>query len=54
MALGFRAVHIHWLTKKPAEVLEDEDPWGGAFRQVMCPHPGEFAPFKKKMLMLRD
>ena len=39
--------------------LEGDDPGGGAFalflhphpagfRQIMCPHPGEFAHFKKK------
>jgi len=43
-------------------VLEGDDPGGGvfalfllpnpwAFRQLMCPHPGEFAHFFKKMLM---
>jgi len=44
------------------EVLECDDPGDGAFalflhpqprafRQLMCPHPGEFANFFKKMLM---
>ena len=44
------------------EVLKDDDPGGGefalflrphpvAFRQLLCPHPGEFAHFFKKMLM---
>ena len=48
--------------KNSAEVLEVDDPGGGAFvlflrphpgafRQLLCPHPGEFAHFFKKMLM---
>jgi len=43
-------------------VLEVDDPGGGAFalylrphpwalRQLMCPHPGEFAHFLNRMLM---
>jgi len=39
-------------------VLEGHDKEGkafalipGAFRQLMCPHPGEFAHFLKKVLM---
>jgi len=45
--------------KKTAEVLEGDDlgggaftlflrPHPGAFRQLVCPHPREFAHFKKK------
>ena len=47
---------------KTAEVLEGDDlggrafalflrPHPGAFRQLMCPHPWEFAHFFQKMLM---
>ena len=45
--------------KKTAKVLEGDNPGGGAFalflrpnpgafRQLMCPHPEEFAKLKKK------
>ena len=46
------------INKKTAEVLEGDDPGGrvfalilhphpGAFRQLTCPQPGEFAQFFK-------
>ena len=47
------------MNKKTAEVLKDDDPGSraftrfrrphpGAFSQLMCPHPREFAHFFKK------
>ena len=29
-------------------MLEGDDPGGGAFRQLICPYPGEFAQFFSK------
>ena len=34
---------IHWLIKKSAEVLEGDDPGGGAFALFLRPHPGAFS-----------
>ena len=53
------------LNIKTAEVLEGHDlggrafalflrPHPGAFRQLMCPHPREFAHVLQKMLMPGD
>ena len=47
---------ITYTNKKAAEVLEDDDPGGGAFalilrphpwafKELLCHHPGEFAHF---------
>ena len=56
--------YIHWLIKIGASVEGDDTrgeafalflrphPW--AFKQLMCPYPGEFAHFLKKMLMPED
>ena len=45
--VGFRAVQIHRLIKKTAEVLEGDDLGDRAFALFLGPHPGAFAHFFK-------